>query len=134
MDEILWLNDFCNAPKNESSKWRSKMKYVSGTPPTWKSKPKVSPLDHDAAFQKLLHKITSGTLKPNDGGAGIYLDHVEDGKRLGAKNPARMVRDHLNRKLEESGLAKEYDVTCRQTATEGEWAVWVTRLDRKNGH
>lgn len=110
------------------------MKYFEGNPPEWKGKPKASPLDHDAKFQKLLTRIIEGSLTVGDGGAGVYVDQVEDGKRLGAKNAWRMVRDHLNRKLKENGLTDKYDVTCRQTATEGIWAVWVTRLDRKNGH
>jgi len=105
------------------------MKFAMGQVPEWKPKPKASPLDHDVDFQKLLEKVTSGAVELNDGGAGVYIDQTADGKRLGAKNPARMVRDHLNRILEERELQTEYRVTCRQTAEEDVWAVWVTRLD-----
>ena len=102
------------------------MKFVEGQTPEWKGKPKSSSLDNDADFQKLVTEITSGSVKHE--GAGLYIDEVEDGKRLAVKNPARMVRDHLNRILDERGITSDFRVTCRLTSEEGVWAVWVTRL------
>ena len=59
--------------------------------------------------------------------AGLLVHEVEDGKRLGAKNPARMVRDALNRMLKDNDLEKNYIVICRRTADDRMWGVWVTR-------
>jgi hypothetical protein len=105
------------------------MNFAMGPTPEWKGKPKASPLDGDADFQELVAKITSGSLEVGGEGAGLFINQVEDGKRLGAKNPARMVRDHVNRILKQNELEDDHDVTCRQTKYEGVWAVWVTRLD-----
>lgn len=104
------------------------MKFAMGKTPEWKGKPKSSPLDDDADFQKLVSKVTSGAMKQNDE-AGLYIHEIEDGKRLGAKNPARMVRDHLNRILRENELEGDYQVTCRRTIENHVWAVWITRIE-----
>ena len=63
------------------------MKFATGQTPVWKGKPKSSPLDDDEDFQKLVTKITTGAMKPLDGGAGLYINQVEDGKRLPSKEP-----------------------------------------------
>ena len=108
---------------------RREMRYARGQQPTWKSKPKASPLDTDSEFQKLIRGVTKGTI-PRAGGSVIYIDQVEDGKRFGVKNPARMARDQLNRKIADLGLESKYVVTCRQTDVENEWAVLVTAVDQ----
>jgi hypothetical protein len=97
-----------------------------GQAPEWAGKPKRSPLDHDEAVQKLRQRIISDDIPVE--GAGVYIHEAEDGKRLAAKNPARMVRDHVNRFLKEHKLDKSYRVTCRQTTEDKVWAVWLTRL------
>jgi hypothetical protein len=107
------------------------MEFVVGATPVWKGKPKSSPLDTDTNFQKLVNEITSGVLKADGPGAGLYVQEIADGERLRAKNPARMVRDALNRILKEQQLEESYNVTCRQTVDDGVWAVWVTRLHQK---
>ena len=102
------------------------MKFVMGQTPEWAGKPKASPLDDDADFQALRQVIISGSMKPSEE-AGLYIHEIEDGKRLGAKNPARMVRDHLNRLLKDNEWEDSYRVTCRLTAQDGVWGVWVKR-------
>ena len=99
------------------------MRFATGQTPEWAGKPKASTLDTDADFQNLKALILSGKMEP--AGAGLYVDEVEDGNRLGAKNPARMVRDHLNRLIKDNGLEHRYDITCRRTAQDGVWGVWV---------
>jgi len=103
------------------------VRFAEGQPPKGKGKPKSSPLDGDSDFQELAAKVMHG-MKPRES-AGIFIDQVADGKRLGAKNPARMVRDHMNRLLSENEFADLHTVTCFQTEKDGVWAVWVTRLD-----
>lgn len=100
------------------------MKFKLGEMPKWKGKPKANPLDTDIEFQKLCHVITSNTLKPMQY-AGVYIHESEDGKRLKAKNPARLVRDHLRKFLRELKLEADYRVIARQTADPGVWAVGV---------
>jgi hypothetical protein len=102
------------------------LKFVIGHAPEWAGKPKASPLDDDADFQALRQTIISGSIKPGEQ-AGLYINEFEGGKRLGAKNPARMVRDHLNRLLKENELENAYRVTCRLTADDRVWGVWVKR-------
>lgn len=94
-----------------------------GQTPEWAGKPKRSSLDDDADFQLLLQKIMNGDIPAE--GAGVYIHEVDDGKRLGAKHPARMVRDHVNRQLKERNLDGSYRVTCRHTIEEHVWAVWI---------
>jgi hypothetical protein len=102
------------------------VKFVIGQTPEWAGKPKASPLDNDADFQALRQAIIGGSMKPGED-AGLYIHETEDGMRLGAKNPARMVRDHLNRLLKDSELENSYRITCRLTAEDGVWGVWVRR-------
>lgn len=102
------------------------MKFVMGQIPEWKGKPKASPLDGDTDFQQLKQAIASGSIRRNDH-VGLYVHEIEDGLRLGAKNPARMVRDHLNRFLTENELEANYKVTCRLTAEDHVWGVFVRR-------
>ena len=106
------------------------MKFLAGNKPQWKSKPKASPLDTDVEFLKLRNKIVSNTMKPFEE-AGLFIDDT-DGKRLGTKNPARLVRDHLRRTLRELNLEPDFVVTCRQTAEPGVWGVWVTYEPRES--
>jgi hypothetical protein len=107
------------------------MRFQAGKKPQWKSKPKTSPLDSDADFLKLKAKILSGKMKPFEE-AGLLIDD-SDGKRLGTKNPARLVRDRLRRILEETNLAADFDITCRLTAEPGVWGVWITYAPRAKG-
>jgi hypothetical protein len=99
------------------------MRYVRGVRPIWKGKPKASPLDNDDKFQKLVADLTKGDVPEN--GLTLYIDQVADGKRWGVKNAWRVVRDQVNRKIEDLGAENKYMVTCRQTEIDGEWAVWV---------
>jgi len=62
------------------------MKFVEGQAPTWKGKPKSSPLDDDPDFQNLIAKITSGEMQIGDT-VTLYIDEDEDAKRLGVKKP-----------------------------------------------
>jgi hypothetical protein len=101
-----------------------------GKQPEWKGKPKASPLDTDMEFQKLRNMIISGQMKPFQQ-AGIKVHDDVDGKRLKTKNPARLVRDHLNRILKKANLSPDYVVTCRQTSTPGESGIWVTHEPRE---
>lgn len=103
------------------------MKYVAGQAPEWRGKPKASPLDDDAEFQKFLRKLTGGTMEEGDL-VVVYVHQIDDAKRLHVKNPWRMVRDHVNRVLKENGLSESYRVTCRQTTEENVWGVQATRL------
>ena len=103
------------------------MKFTIGKPPEWAGKPKASPLDEDVDFQKLVKMIKAGELKPGEE-AGLYINEVADGRRLKAKNPARMVRDTINRLLAELDATEDYNVTTRRTSKEGDWGVWITRL------
>ena len=64
--------------------------------------------------------------------AGLFISEIEDGKRLGAKNPARLVRDRLRRLLKETKLEPNFVLTCRQTADPGVWGVWVTYEPRES--
>ena len=102
------------------------MKFVMGQTPEWKGKPKASPLDGDADFQQLKQVIISGSMKRNEQ-AGLYVHEIEDGKRLGLKYPARTVRDTLNRLLKDNELEANYKVTCRLTAEDDIWGVFVRR-------
>src|SRR5579859_1813577 len=105
------------------------MKFVAGKRPKWKSKPKASSLDTDEEFLKLLTMILGGQMKPFQE-AGIKVHEETDSKRFKTKNPARLVRDHLRRMLKEANLEPDYRITCRQTATPGEWGIWVLREPR----
>ena len=77
-------------------------------------------------IQSLRQVIISGNMKPNEQ-VGLCIHEIEDGKRFRAKNPARMVRDHLNGLLKDDGWENSYRVTCRLTAQDGVWGVWVKR-------
>lgn len=107
------------------------MKFSMGAPPTWKSKPKTSPLDADVEYQKMCNVITNNTLKPMQY-AGVFIDQAVDGKRFGVKNPARMVRDHLRRFLKGLKLEADYQVICRQTNQPGVWSVGVLYEPRES--
>jgi hypothetical protein len=72
------------------------MKLVKGDPPKWKSKLKASPLDTDVEFLKLQSIILTGKLGPFEQ-IGMLIYEDADGKGLKTKNPARLVRDRLNR-------------------------------------
>jgi hypothetical protein len=106
------------------------MKFVAGKRPEWKGKPKASPLDTDVDFLQLRTMILGGRMKPFEE-AGMLIHESTDGVRLNAKNPARLVRDHLRRILKESKLEPDFEITCRLTATPGEWGVWVKHLPRE---
>lgn len=106
------------------------MRFQAGKAPEWQGKPKASPLDADADYLKLRAKILSGTMKPFEQ-AGLYINTTEDGKRLGTKDPARLVRDHLRRTLKGTNLEPDFDITCRKTAEPGVWGVWVTYEPRE---
>jgi hypothetical protein len=97
-----------------------------GPKPEWAPRPQASPLDDDEAFQALRQAIINGSIRTQEQ-AGLYINEVDDGRRLGAKNPARMVRDTLIRFLKENKLEGSYSITCRRTAEDGMWGVWVTR-------
>jgi hypothetical protein len=100
------------------------MKFEIGVMPNWKSKPKRSTLDTDIEYQKLCHVITNNTLMPGQY-AGVYINEVADAERLQAKNPARLVRDHLRRFLRGLNLEADYRIIARQTNQPGIWAVGV---------
>lgn len=107
------------------------MKFQIGVMPKWRGKPKVSPLDSDVEFQKLCSVITNNTLKPMQY-AGVFVNESNDAKRLGTKNPARLVRDHLRRFLKELKLEADYQIIARQTAEPGVWAVGVILEPRES--
>jgi len=100
------------------------LRYARGVRPVWKGKPKASPLDTEDEFQKFIGDITRGDVPEN--GLTLYVDQEADGKRWGVKNAWRVVRDQVNRRLEDLGVENKYTVTCRQTENDGEWGVQVT--------
>jgi hypothetical protein len=107
------------------------MKYETGPQPKWKGKPKASPLDTDTEFLKLRNDILSGRFAEFEE-RGLLIHEHADAKRLQAKNPARLVRDHLRRILKDARLEADYAITCRQTVNPDEWGVWVTHVPRES--
>jgi hypothetical protein len=104
-----------------------------GQHPVWKGKPKLSPLDVHPEFLKMQAAILQGQLRPFEE-AGIEIRMTEDGQRLKAKNPARLVRDRLRRVLKEQRLEPDYEITCRLTENPGVWGVWVKHIPRESAY
>jgi hypothetical protein len=101
------------------------MRFKQGEAPAAKTKVKTNPLDSDQDFLRLRAKIVNGQFGMYEE-AGLYVHDEEDGKRLGVKGAARMVRDHIRRVLRAYQVEQDYKLTLKQTNEPGEWAVWLT--------